>query len=136
MLEGYPVRGAVAVLLVKDGKVLMGLRKGSRGDGSWGFPGGRMELGELPRQAAKREVEEETGLKLQKLEFLRIATDLDREAGIHYITFLFMAKFEGEPIVCEPAKCGGWTLYSPENPPAPLFNVNSELLRTLHLNQF
>ncbi|WP_147803483.1 NUDIX hydrolase [Alkalicoccus halolimnae] len=35
-----------------------------RDDGHWGLPGGLMEVGESFRETARREVEEETGLKL------------------------------------------------------------------------
>jgi mutator protein MutT len=36
------------------------------GGGRWGFPGGRVEPGETAKEAALRELEEETGLKANK----------------------------------------------------------------------
>src|SRR4051812_9589348 len=36
--------------------------------GNWSFPGGKLESGETPSQAAKREVFEETNLSVQDLE--------------------------------------------------------------------
>ena len=33
----------------------------------WEFPGGRLEFGESPMQALKREINEETGLEVEKL---------------------------------------------------------------------
>ena len=49
-----------------------------RGDsGKWGFPGGAIELGETPEEAAIREVKEETGLDIQVESLIGIYTDSD-----------------------------------------------------------
>ena len=49
-----------------------------RGDSNtWGFPGGAVEIGETPRQAAVREVKEETGLDVEVEKLLGVYTDLD-----------------------------------------------------------
>jgi 8-oxo-dGTP diphosphatase len=39
-------------------------------DGTWGLPGGRIEKGESPRRAVRREVREETGLRLHDAELV------------------------------------------------------------------
>ena len=61
-------------LFRQDGKVLLQQRGDS---GLWGFPGGAMELGESPQEAAVREVEEETGLKVEAGELIGIYIDPD-----------------------------------------------------------
>ena len=49
-----------------------------RGDSNkWGFPGGAVEIGETPQQAAVREVKEETGLDVEIEKLLGVYTDLD-----------------------------------------------------------
>jgi ADP-ribose pyrophosphatase YjhB (NUDIX family) len=54
---------AVAVLIVRDGKVLLGRRgPGAREPGKWSFPAGFVERGERVEDAAAREAREETGL--------------------------------------------------------------------------
>ena len=54
-------RGA-GVLVVRDGKVLVGRRTSPRGRGTWSAPGGKAEPGETDEGTARRELVEETGL--------------------------------------------------------------------------
>ncbi|MFF9815246.1 NUDIX hydrolase [Streptomyces sp. NPDC014006] len=52
---------AAACVVTDDGVLLQ-----QRGDdGAWGFPGGAIELGESAAEAAVRETEEETGLRVR-----------------------------------------------------------------------
>jgi ADP-ribose pyrophosphatase YjhB (NUDIX family) len=46
----------------RDGKLLLARRGKTLGKGSWAFPGGRLEEGETPLEAAHRELLEETGV--------------------------------------------------------------------------
>jgi len=46
-----------------EGKIL--LQKRSASKHMWGFPGGALEIGESAEEAAIREVQEETGLRIQ-----------------------------------------------------------------------
>ncbi|HAM54192.1 MAG TPA: NUDIX hydrolase [Candidatus Rokubacteria bacterium] len=48
-------------LVVRDGKALLVKVENLEGEVRWTFPKGHLEAGEGPRQAALREVEEETG---------------------------------------------------------------------------
>ncbi|GAA0592888.1 NUDIX hydrolase [Virgibacillus siamensis] len=52
-----------------ENRVLMQQRSDN---GKWGFPGGFMELGENVQETARREVYEETGLRLGNLELFGI----------------------------------------------------------------
>jgi ADP-ribose pyrophosphatase YjhB (NUDIX family) len=52
-----------AVIVVRDGKVLLLRRARPPRAGYWVFPGGFVELGETVREAAARECREETGVE-------------------------------------------------------------------------
>lgn len=56
----------VTAMIKKDGKVLLGKRpKGNSLAGQWEFPGGKIELGETPEEALKRELREEIGIEAE-----------------------------------------------------------------------
>lgn len=60
------VQIAVVLLIDAQSRILMQHRDGAAQAWpyKWGLPGGQIELGETPEEAAHRELEEETGLKV------------------------------------------------------------------------
>lgn len=60
---------AAAIVVNEDGKMLLQHRSDN---GYWGLPGGAMELGESFEETARREVFEETGLVVGKLELFYV----------------------------------------------------------------
>jgi 8-oxo-dGTP diphosphatase len=63
-------RVAAVILVDSSGRLLLQLRDGgtTKDPHRWGPPGGRVEPGEEPYEAAVRELEEETGLRVDRLE--------------------------------------------------------------------
>lgn len=57
-----PVPASTAVVRDAGGRILLVLRNREPGCGLWALPGGFVENGESPAEAARRELEEETGL--------------------------------------------------------------------------
>lgn len=103
----FPRVGA-GVMVFKDGKVLLGKRKGSTAAGDWGFPGGMLEVGESFEDAVQREVWEEAGLKIENIRFLYIA-NVQKYLPKHFVFVGFVADWKsGEPVLKEPEKCEGW----------------------------
>ena len=98
----------VGVYVRKKGKLLLGLRKGGYGAGTWGAPGGKMEMWETPEECALREVREETDLAIANLKLIGVVDDQDRSNGTHYVTISYLADWKsGEP-VSEPGKFEKW----------------------------
>jgi 8-oxo-dGTP pyrophosphatase MutT (NUDIX family) len=75
---------AAGTLIVADGKTLF-LRRGNGGDhpGEWAFPGGHIEAGETPEEAARRETQEETGYEPHKL----IELGKSDDGSVEFTTF-------------------------------------------------
>ena len=68
----------VAGALCQCGKVLIAQRpEGKPGAGSWEFPGGKVEPGETPDDALRRELEEELGLVISDAQPISFANDGD-----------------------------------------------------------
>jgi ADP-ribose pyrophosphatase YjhB (NUDIX family) len=55
----------VAVVVVQDGRLLLGRRRSSPFEGQWCIPCGYIEADEDVRDAARREFREETGLEVE-----------------------------------------------------------------------
>ena len=55
----------VAAIIVKDGKVFATQRGYGEFKGWWEFPGGKMEAGESPQEALRREIREELDAEVE-----------------------------------------------------------------------
>lgn len=115
-------RVGVGVLVEQEGKVLLGLRKGSHGASSWATPGGHLEFAESVEDCAKRELFEETGLRAVSCTLGSWVENVMENGKKHYITlFVIVNKFEGEIQLLEPDKCEDWQWFSWNELPQPLF---------------
>ncbi len=62
--------------------------------GSWAFPGGFVEYGEDPGAAARREIEEETGLHGLPLRQFQVYGDPKRDPRGHTVTVVYVAELD------------------------------------------
>jgi len=69
-------RATVGIFLIKDGQVLFAKRGEEPHKGKYDIIGGFMNFGEDAHDAARRELQEETGLTVNSLELLDIVTHL------------------------------------------------------------
>ena len=124
----------IGVMVFRDGKVLLGKRKNSHGAGEFAFPGGHLEYMEGFEECAKREVFEETGLRISNIRF-QFLSNIKHYAPKHYVHIGLIADWiEGEAEVKEAEKCESWDWYELKNLPSPLFEVCKISLEALKKN--
>lgn len=122
VLENRPKVG-IGVMILREGKVLLGKRMASHGSGEYAFPGGHLEHGESFEECARRETKEEAGIEIQNIRFLVLANLLHYKPK-HYVHIGFIADWKsGEPKVMEPGKLEDWAWYDIGNLPEPLFEA-------------
>lgn len=91
-------RGAAKVAIIEKGKVLMVRAARGLTKGYWNLPGGFIGYGEHPEESAKREVEEELGLRVQLVRLLGIYAQTFPRTGGYMISFVFLGKRLGKRI--------------------------------------
>ncbi len=120
----------VAIIVVREGRVLLGQRRNSHGAGTWQFPGGHLEFGESIEACARRELYEETGLSALSLRRGPFTNDLFESEGKHYVTLFMIAEHTvGRPRLKEPDKCERWDWFPWSRMPKPHFLPIVNLLR-------
>lgn len=116
---------SVGVMIFKDGKILLGKRKGSHGAGEYAFPGGHLDYMESFENCAKRETFEETGMQIENIRLVYLANIVVYDPK-HYVNAMLAVDWvSGDPVVCEPEKCEGWEWFDLENLPSPIFRASA-----------
>jgi ADP-ribose pyrophosphatase YjhB (NUDIX family) len=105
--------------VVRGGRVLL-IRRGKEPlYGRWVVPGGTVELGETLVQALVRELEEETGLRVEPLEVLTVFDRIERDGETvvyHFVIVDYLCRWlSGEARAASDALDVAWA--SPEELP-------------------
>jgi 8-oxo-dGTP diphosphatase len=96
-------------------KVLLIQRGDQPFKGGWAFPGGFMNMDETTEQCAVRELEEETGLRLSKIQQIGAYSKVDRDPRGRTITVAYLAIVDTPVAVTgqdDAAKAEWWPLSS------------------------
>ncbi|MFA6135775.1 MAG: 8-oxo-dGTP diphosphatase [Candidatus Paceibacterota bacterium] len=95
------MRQVVLCWIVKDGQILLGMKKRGFGAGKWNGPGGKQKGEESLEEIAVRETEEEFNIKIEsgKLEKVAVINFYFKDKPEHNQTVhVFMVReWEGEP---------------------------------------
>lgn len=87
----------VCAVVYQEGKVFIAQRKRNKSNpGEWEFPGGKVEIGETPEKALKREIKEELGVGIRIIEKIAEVESTDRRRGIELIGY--SVEFETLPL--------------------------------------
>jgi 8-oxo-dGTP diphosphatase len=94
---------AVSAAIFRDGRILLVRRARSPAKGFYSLPGGRVEFGESLHAALLREVDEETGLRIEIAGLAGWREVLPGDAGGgHYLIMSFAAHWiANEPVLNE-----------------------------------
>lgn len=133
-MNNYPKIGIGVMILNEQGKILMGKRKGSHGEGEWAFPGGHLEYSETFEKCIKREVYEECGIEIDNIKYLYVKNHLEFLPK-HYIHIGVMCNYKsGKVELKEPEKCEGWEWIDVNNLPEEIFLMSKETIEFAFFN--
>ena len=110
-----PAVTADCVVITREAepKVLLIQRGNMPFKGGWAFPGGFMSMDETTEQCAIRELEEETGLRVSKIQQIGAYSKVDRDPRGRTVTVAYLAVVD-EPIAVtgldDAAKAEWWPL--------------------------
>ncbi len=97
LVPGSVQRPSALCYTVADGRVLMIRRKKEPFTGRFTAPGGKIEPGEDPEEAVRRELREETAITVASPRLAMITSETG-PVGYNWLLFIFTAsRFEGEP---------------------------------------
>jgi 8-oxo-dGTP diphosphatase len=130
MIDRELPKVGTAVWIRKDGKVLLGLREGGNGGGTWCPPGGHLEMYEDVEASIRRETLEECGLEIENLQFITFTNDKNEQVKKHYVTLCYAADYVSGELTNEEAKIGNWKWFAWTDLPQPLFLPTRNFVET------
>lgn len=92
----------------------------------WALPGGFVDYGETLEDAARREAEEETSLKVRLKRQLHAYSDPSRDKRKHTISIVFVAEAEGTPDGQDDAKTAA--IFTEKTLPSPIAFDHAKIL--------
>jgi ADP-ribose pyrophosphatase YjhB (NUDIX family) len=92
--SAFPIPTVGALIRDDSGRML--LFKTAKWSGMWGIPGGKIEWGEASEAALRREVREETGLEIDRIQFVMVqdsiaSTEFYKEAHFILLNYTCLA---------------------------------------------
>lgn len=118
-----------SLVILRDEKLLLYKRIKPLEAGFWSIVGGKVDHMEPAKQAACREAEEETGLKIGHVDFLTALERIHPDSHQHWILMIYKTTdFSGEPMLAEPDKLSDFGWFALDGLPNPLSEVTKAIL--------
>jgi mutator protein MutT len=135
-----PIVGVGAVVLNRDGRVLLARRAHEPLKGEWSLPGGAVEVGETLEAAVAREILEETGLSVAVgpvVEVLdRIERDDESRVVYHFIIIDYLCHADDDRLQCgSDADEAEWVAVDQLGPYHLTDKAASVILKAVELNR-
>jgi 8-oxo-dGTP diphosphatase len=122
-----PIAGIAAAATAPDGRWLLI----QRASGLWGLPGGTLEWGETYTEGLRRELDEEAGAELLKIEGLAgVYSKPERDSRFHAVTVVVRAQVaEPHKAPMNPAEIRQARLFTESELPPAMAHGMSEMLQ-------
>ena len=123
--------GSGLILLDARGRILLQRRQD---DGTWGIPGGYLEIGETLEQAARREAREELGLELGELRFFNVFAgpehfhDYPGRGRVYGVSAVYLAENVAGPMRTDEHEVGEVRFFNPRELPPDLDQNTKHIL--------
>lgn len=122
------IKPCVGVMIFKDGKILMGKRRGRHGDGEYAFTGGHLEYLESFEDCARKETLEEAGIIIKNIKFLCLANYSKHEDRQDILVGMTADWESGELKDFSEERVGEWQWYDLDNLPSPIFYASEVMI--------
>lgn len=128
------IRVGIGVIIVNDGKILLGHYLDSLKDtggiyepGSWTLPGGKLKDNETVIDCIIRETKEESNLDISEVSIFNAADDF--QPSKHFVSLHAIAKsFDGELKVMEGNKIDEWCWFPIDNLPVNIYSPSRKCI--------
>jgi len=100
--------------------------------GSWNIVGGKIDHMERAIDSARREAQEETGLRIGTIDLLCISEQIIEDERQHWLSLIYVTEdFDGNPRVMEPEKLPEFGWFALDALPSPLSRFAADAVKAL-----
>ena len=132
-IPGIDVPGlGCGLAILREGKLLLYRRLRAPEAGSWNIVGGKVDHMERAIDSARREAEEESGLRIGSVDFLCISEQIIEDERQHWLSLIYVTEdFAGEARVMEPEKLPEFGWFALDDLPSPLSRFAAHAVKAL-----
>ena len=132
-IPGIDVPGlGCGLAILREGELLLYRRLRAPEAGSWNIVGGKIDHMERAIDSARREAQEETGLRIGTIDLLCISEQIIEDERQHWLSLIYVTEdFDGNPRVMEPEKLPEFGWFALDALPSPLSRFAADAVKAL-----